>query len=519
MIVAPRDRRWILLFSLAVCVLTSLPYVIAVVNQGPDWEFTGFLFGVEDGNSYIAKMLSGAQGDWLFRSPYSSVPQEGALLYLPYLLLGKLLGPSAQHESLVLLFHLFRLIATFALCSATYAFLGLFLYEAGLRRLGTALAILGGGLGWLLLVFRQTDFLGSMPLDFYSPEALGFLSVFGLPHLALARALLLWGLLFFLQPANVRAWQQVLLWLGLALTHAITAALGLLIVGVYLVVLFLLKRTETFKLSAQNAVWIALGAGPILAINLVQLIRDPYLQAWAMQNQILSPHPFHYLLAWGLVLPFAMIGLKYLLKTNPPYGIFLAVWLALLPLLLYIPSGLQRRFAEGAWVLFLLLALVAFESILKTKKLALWLFGLAIPITLILLIGASVAAANPALPIFRLAAETAAFHEMRSRSTPGEIVLAAYETGNALPAWAPLRVLVGHGPETVGLGKLLPQVAAFYGDTASDDLRFEFLSRYEINYVFFGPAEHRLGPWDPGRADFLELLFESTGYSVFRVIQ
>ena len=38
----------------------------------------------------------------------------------------------------------------------------------------------------------------------------------------------------------------------------------------------------------------------------------------------------------------------------------------------------------------------------------------------------------------------------------GALVLASYETGNILPAYAPVRVVVGHGPESVGLTELLP---------------------------------------------------------------
>jgi hypothetical protein len=513
-----RDRRWILAFAIIVCVLTSLPYLLAFLNQDPGWEFTGFLIGVEDGNSYIAKMLSGAQGDWLFRSPYSSALQTGALLYLPYLLLGKLLGPSAQHGNLVLLFHLFRLVAIFALSYATYDFIGLFLTEEKLRRLGTALAILGGGFGWLLAILGQGDLFGSIPLDFYSPEAFGFLALFGLPHLILSRALLLLGLLLFLQPPRAGSWKQALPWLGLALTHAITAALGLLIVATYLATLYLLKRMKDVKLFAAKAVWIGLGAGPVLAVNLSQLFNDPYLQAWSAQNQILSPHPLHYLFAWGFLLPFALIGIRYLLKKDSLHGIFLTVWLALLPFLLYIPMGLQRRFSEGALVLLTILAIAAFEGSWQKNQRALWLFGLAFPTTILLLVGASFAAAIAALPIFRPSAETAVFRELRARSTLGEIVLAAYETGNALPAWVPLRVLIGHGPETVGLGDLLPQVAEFYREETPDAYRLDLISSYEIDYVFLGPAERTLGSWMPEQSGFLELLFESNGYSVFRVV-
>ncbi|MGD8633386.1 MAG: hypothetical protein PVF85_07435, partial [Anaerolineales bacterium] len=67
----PSQIRCFWLFAALVAILTSIPYVLGFAAQGSDWAFTGFVFGVEDGNSYIAKMLLGSSGDWLFRSPYS----------------------------------------------------------------------------------------------------------------------------------------------------------------------------------------------------------------------------------------------------------------------------------------------------------------------------------------------------------------------------------------------------------------------------------------------------------------
>ena len=63
--------------------LLTLPYLIAYSSQGRGSRFSGFLFGVEDGNSYIADMRQGADGAWLFRDPYTSESQRGEPLYLP----------------------------------------------------------------------------------------------------------------------------------------------------------------------------------------------------------------------------------------------------------------------------------------------------------------------------------------------------------------------------------------------------------------------------------------------------
>ena len=69
-------------------ILTMIPYIVGYSTQGEGWRFTGFVIGVEDGNSYLTKMLSGADGDWLFRTPYSIEHQKGFLAFISYILLG-----------------------------------------------------------------------------------------------------------------------------------------------------------------------------------------------------------------------------------------------------------------------------------------------------------------------------------------------------------------------------------------------------------------------------------------------
>lgn len=532
------ERSWVLIFSVCLVLLTAIPYLIAASQRGG--EFTGFLIGVEDGNSYIAKMLAGANGDWLFRSPYTAAQQGGALLYLPYILLGKLLGPAEQHGALVLLFHIFRSIAVIVLCFATYDFIAHFIGEVKLRRLGLVLITLGSGLGWLLLFLGIPSFLGSIPLDFYSPEAFGFLATFSLPHLVLARALMLWGLLRYLRASRAAAgqrsknkkqvWATILLWLAMAMTHLITAALGLLLIVAHSVFVFsrnYFNRTwAKFLWEPVGAVlWPAAGVAPVLAYNAWAYWQDSYLRAWAIQNQILSPNPLHYLVAYGLLLPFAYFGLRGLLRNQWLNGSFLLIWLVILPFLLYAPVGLQRRLAEGAWVMLVVLALAAFDLNQKRSKIRsrnpyeLRLFTLAFPSTLILFLGSLQAAQNILPPVFRPSAEVRAFEELRQIAASGDVVLASYETGNALPAWAPLHVVVGHGPESVDLENLLPRIQAIYQGRTADDTRLEFFLKYGVDYVFWGPNEERFGSWVPANVDYLELVVDVGEYEIYKVIE
>ena len=95
-----------------------------------------------------------------------------------------------------------RIACGCALILVTYRFIAAFLRGPATRMLALVLIALGGGLGWLLALIGRGDWLGSLPVDFYVPEGYSFLILFGLPHLALARAALLGGLLLLLRAGS-----------------------------------------------------------------------------------------------------------------------------------------------------------------------------------------------------------------------------------------------------------------------------------------------------------------------------
>ena len=78
--IAPAEWRWAALGALVVMALFSAPYLFGFASQTAEWRFSGFLIGVDDGQSYLAKMGQGARGAWLFTLPYSSEPQAGAFV-------------------------------------------------------------------------------------------------------------------------------------------------------------------------------------------------------------------------------------------------------------------------------------------------------------------------------------------------------------------------------------------------------------------------------------------------------
>jgi hypothetical protein len=533
------ERRWVLGFAIAVMAMTCLPYLLAYSQQGKDWSFTGFIIASEDGNSYIANMQSGSAGAWLWRSPYTATPEKGTLIFMTYLLLGKLATAPAQHGLLVLLYHLFRVTAGVLAILATYDFLALFLKEVRYRRMCTALVTLGGGLDWVILLLGRSSILGSLPIEFISPEAFGFLSLFGLAHLALARAFLLWGLRSYLlarQETGRRALtgsvRTGIFFLLTGLAQPLTGMIAGAVPALHLLVTWVWglfrgggdRKIEDWLPFFKRFMIAGVIAGPFVLYNALAFSLDPFLKAWNQQSAIPSPSPVLYLLAYGLVLPFAVVGGWHLLHKDAWLGAFLVPWIVVFLIAIYLPFSLQRRLLDGIWVAWVALAGIALEAYHRgevprlawIKKLS-PLLSLSLIATLVLYTGSFLTVAKPAEPLYQPADEAAAFDYLARNAAPGEVVLSSYETGNVLPAWSPLRVVVGLRTLTAGIATLLPEVDRFYQPGTSLAERQALLASQGVDYVFWGPHERALGSWDPQDAPFLVRVFAQGEYEVFKV--
>lgn len=530
--ITAQERRWALAFALGLMALTTIPYLLGYFRQGEEWRFTGFVFGVEDGNSYIAKMLSGASRAFLFRTPYTAFPQRGFVAFLPYLLLGKLSAPPAQHEQLVALFHLMRWLGGIGVVFASYELIAVFIPTIRWRRWGTALVSAGGGLGWLAALGLGGLFQNGLPLEFYSPETFGFLSIYGLPHLALARALLLWGLVCYLKGGGTSTRRQAvwggLLWFLLGLLQPLTVVVGWAALAAHLAGTALLamlrgeagrqEHRHSLLTGFRKALWMAALSSPMVLYTFAAFTLDPFLKNWADQNIVLSPPPLDYLLAYGLLLPLALWGAGKFLQERSWQGYLPVFWLAALPALIYAPYNLQRRLAEGAWVALIILGLKAVEGQkAHIQRFAQGLLALGFLPTIFLMAGGIGAAWQPRLPLYQPAEAVAAYEYLAAHAGKWEVVLASYGTSNALPAWAPVRVIIGHGPESVNLGALEPQVQRFYDKQTSDDERMALLKAFHIGYVFWGAEERSLGGWNPASAGYLRPWYQGGETMVFAV--
>jgi hypothetical protein len=483
------EWRWVAVVSFAILALNSLPYALGYLSTPPDLHYSGLLFNAPDANSYLAKMLEGMRGEWLFTLPYTDSPGPGAFLLTHYLLLGHV--AAALRLDAIVVYNAARIVGGAVLLVTLYAFAAHCSAEIAQRRFAFLLAALGSGLGWLALMF------GAKTPDWSLAEAYPFLSIFANAHFPWSMAALLWVFMACLDARKL--WST---WLGLVgggLLLAVAQPFGLVSIAASMAPWLGASRYLTGYWNRPAL----LRLGVIGAIGVPFLLYDqwvtaiqPALGAWAQQNITQSPPPWDYLFAGGLVLACALAGsLRHRrcsrkARVGEELQDLLVWWLLTSAVLVYLPFSLQRRFTFG---LFVPLAILAAEVVyLHWRARPSWRFAFllcsSLTNVLLLLVAFLIVSMHPA-ELYFSQDEWAGLQYLHTSAPPQSVVLASPEMGSFIPAWAGQRVIYGHAFETPQAELHRAEVEQFFRGTLSETQRL----LQSTDYVFLGPRERLLG--------------------------
>jgi hypothetical protein len=539
-------REWLTaaVLALGLMALLSAPYLLGHFLAPPGTFYTGIIMNPEDTQSYFAKMAQGFDGRWLYMIPFTTEPHPPAFVGGFYLALGHF--ARLAHLPLESTWHLARFVAGVIVLLATFLVIATHLPGRRARWTAYFMAVLGSGLGWLLFLVGQPNWLGWFPVDFKMPEAHLFFSALAFPHVALGTAAMLFGLWCLLRSASggPRSW----LYAGLG--GLSNLALGVLYPFLIFVVALAAAMFWLWLVARRHLPWSSL-LRPALAFAIAAPLFVYYayvertniaFRAWAEQAATASPPLAHYFVAYG---PYLLLALPLLwrpwARETVRWAALPVAWLAAAAMFLYGPFNAQRRYVQGIQVPLAILAAAGLMAVivptLQRTRAVRWLLRrprytaaglerLAIVAVIAVLSISNIylladvsmtAALRQPYPFFRLQEEREAAAWLNGAAPAGATVLAGPETGNYLGAWTGSRVFIGHWAETMAYDAKRLAAARFYSASESDAWRRALLEAYGLKFVWHGPEERQLGGFRPGETSYLTAVYTGREVTIFRV--
>ncbi len=547
-LVTRREIAPVLLWALVIVGLTALPYVWAVQRAPAEMQFEGFIWGVDEGNVYLAWMRQAAEGRVLLRNQYTTLPQTPRFFNVFLLALGRITALTGQPPAVI--FHAARLVGGVVLLVSIYL-LTAFVTRSVAARWGTlCLASLGSGLGWLAAMWAQSrpDYLPPplTPPDYapppphawqVMPEAVTFLSLLLNPLFVWSMALMCLVLL----AAAVTIERRSLGWA--ALTGVVLLVIGNVhtydvfvldaAIGVYFLLMVRMGRAELRRAALQFALMFAIALPAPVWAWWTARVDQSYLQK--ILTKTLSPPPLDLAMGYGLVLLLAVTGVVYAVRhrRERPRLLLPLCWAGVNLPLLYLPVSFQRKLAEGLHIPLCMLAALGLVMVIaqrlaappretepepgvlpagERRRAAARVAGPA-PGRVALLIAAAVVLTMPSNalfvagcmdnvesnnrallgvlqpPIYLSFDEVRALDYLGAHAVEDDIVLCSSLTGSYVPTRAPCLVFAGHWAETLHFADAVAFVAKFLTPGRNARVLSGALEAVGATWVIYGPQE------------------------------
>jgi hypothetical protein len=360
-----------LITGLVLALVTAVPYLYAYAVQPHGQVFMGFFYLGDDANTYLAKMRQGWEGSWSWDNRYTTEQSPAAYLFMFWLVLGHL--AALLHLPLILVFHLARVAAAFALMAAAWAFITHFIEDRSAQLFAFFFCAIGLGMGYVIQALGHPVVFGNPTdtLDWRMPELTAFYSVLALPHFAWSGVFAAFGVVLTLKAVQRGSLGLAVLagaaWLGQASIHP---QMPILMGGATAVALVLRPPSRRGLLAAVVAFAIP---APYILYCYFAFIGNPEVQRWTFHSKnALPPEGFSLFFAIAPQLLLALTGLPIVLRRRSREDVFLVAWLVLLAAILYLPNpagDLRRRFLDGLYLPLVVLAAIGmYETILPRLR-------------------------------------------------------------------------------------------------------------------------------------------------------
>ncbi len=497
--VAAFEYKFVLLFALALCVVSSVPYVVGRVAPFPGSVFTDIPAYEADANNYLAYAHQAATGAWLFHNPMTGEPHAAVFFNFEWLLMGKL--AAVFHLSVGSAMNVLRLLFAVAMCCAVYRLSAYCLHNIFLRRAAMVAVMTGGGFGWLLLSHLLN--MLRVPVDqsyFYDLRA-GLFPYFWtlmLPHFLVAGAFATLGLCLYLRAERNR---RVSNYIGAGFFYLLTGScrpydMAYLAGATGLYLGFSLWRSKKMSWTLVLRATPILMCVPLLGYYYWIFRIHPVFRWWSNAGRV-PPAPWALTFSFGLSFFLLLLALWHLRAERlGDAGTLMVSCLVTAGALIYCYRFLHFSFQFATDIL-VPLVMVVFLGL--QGPLTQWIHnGRWARISIVLVLAVN------GLTSVGLTAQTArlawrgnyrldqglveAYTWLDSHSQPDELVLADFDNSNRIPQYTHNRVFCGYS-NTVRFAQKTEAVDLFFTSGTSNVVRDALLQQNAIRYVLLTQEE------------------------------
>jgi hypothetical protein len=535
-VITKREWRFVIIWALAIVLITSLPIITGYLLSTPQKQFVGILSFLEDTHTYLAWMKQGQEGFILFEEKYTSEPHPRNVFLIYFLVTGWL--SRITHIPLMATHQLMKAICGLTLLLTSYIFISYFLKEIIMRRISFILVSVAAGLGgYFAFIYHFLGFKlpgGWIPIDQYMPEAITFWSISCFAHLCLAISFMLMIFLLMLESSKQKnrplCVTAGILALILVFFHPYDLITVVLALAMYWAYLAYIKKDTAARFNLTNFFIFFLIFSPGILLSHITLMNNPVLKQWLTKSTLASAQPLSYIFGFGLIFLAFVLGAWRIIKEKSEYLYFPFCWILAVAVLVYSPFYFQRRLVEGAHIPLCMLATVGIlwvcqrfkwiekNTLKKSGIIFLTAFILlTIPINLAHIVVDFRTVFKKDFPYFISQDFKNVLAWLDKNIAAGDIVLASRNVGNFIPPYAGAKVYIGHWAETLDHLRKQAVFKEFMQAKTGDAFRIKFLKENRISYFVFSDFEQRLGDFDPDNARYFTLIYETASIRIYKV--
>lgn len=521
------EFKFVIKWSILILAITCIPYLYGYLSAPSGLSFIGLsACNSADFNTYLAWARQAKEGEFLFKNQYTSEEQKRIFFNPLFLSLGVISRLTSL--SLISVFHIFRIISGFFLLFISYLFISFIISDKYIRRVAFFLILVSSGFGAYLYVLRLVNPQGSLlPIDLWVPEAITFWTIYLSPLFSFSTALILTIFLLMLKFFKDGKIKFVLYagLISLALGSIHPYDLFIVYPPLLFYSLYLSFKDKGFLKGLLLPFLILFFLSlPIVLYNYWCLQENPIFQDW-LKAPRLSPSLLSYILGYGLVFIFALLGGAKILILKKDTQYLPLFWVLSSACLIYLPLSFQRKLIEGVHIpLCILAAEGLFWGAKKLKRL--FDYQRLIRIIIILTIFSNLAVIATDLKVFRMHSfpyylskcEIRAMSYLEDNTSSSSIVLCSYHLGNFLPARSGNRVFLGHYDQTLNSKEKERILRKFFNQEVGEGFRRKVLKEYNIGYLYYGKQEKALGGFNPDKCPLLARVYKNEEVSIYNAL-